>query len=411
MQKQKRIAPVPEAEEVSLVPIYPTDVGDDFESKLQYSKDMCSVWASERMRLEAEKVARDRMGRNRGDGEGTPSSATTKEMHPRDTVTASEELRTISSRQFGRSHDLMSNGGNAVAVCEQMVIRPVMKSLRGQKDRSVGKVFLGGRWSGPYLVTYFFNLLLYSLGALTAFLSLWNFLPRKYIYFGILGLPHLIQDILEINIDIARLVIRQPSNYVFWLWVVILCGGLAIEYSGQDHYAGVVFVLGELLWSLTLIPFFDALPLHERTLLNKLVLPVCNMLFMALVVSLRYNWAGSEGYALTFAGHINLTSAGMAMAACNNVIVLLTLNIFTAFLRPNLMVTVRSGVEALQMPEGEAVTIRSYDTLAHETALKYRAERSVGLKTTLQAIFIRKLKPRLSRPHGQFERPTISRQR
>jgi hypothetical protein len=70
-------------------------------------------------------------------------------------------------------------------------------------------------------------------------------------------------------------------------------------------------------------------------------------------------------------GHAQLTSAGLAISAVNNVIVLLISNSITIFRFPRRLVTVRSGVEAVEMSEADAVSIRSYHCLSHGISNKY----------------------------------------
>jgi len=65
-------------------------------------------------------------------------------------------------------------------------------------------------------------------------------------------------------------------------------------------------------------------------------------------------------YSISVAGHIQLTAAELAASAANNIIVLLTLNICTAFLHPGRLVSVRSGVEKVHLLEEEGCPLLRY---------------------------------------------------
>jgi hypothetical protein len=380
----KRVIPTPETvEHLDASPIihYPNHIGkDDTEAKRRYSLLAAEAWGMEVKRLEG----------GEEEGEGKREGLGGNHAKRRNTMTAAADLRSLITSpitQDDATSQPPTRESTDSASVRQTVIRSSLRTLRGGVDNSVGRLLLGNGWKGSYLLRYAFALVLYSAGALLACLALWNFIPRPYIYSVVLCIPYCIFNVLTFNVDICRLVMRQQSNMIFWFWATVLIASLSVEYYGQDHYAGIIFLLVLLLWSVYLIPMFDSLPLHERAITNKLLAPICNMLLMVWVVSLSYNWAMTEGYFISIAGHIRLTAAGLATSAINNVVVLMTLNIYSIFRYPTRLVSVRSEVEALQMSEGEAVSLRSYDALSHEIAERNRVGGRVGLRKTLKFIF------------------------
>jgi hypothetical protein len=381
---RKKIVPSPEDnkddKDLNYTIKYPDYIGiDDAEAKIKYAESASTCWKGELTRLKAIDNV------ERGDGDSTSSSSIPSKGR-KSTVHATTLIKMVTSN--GVSPSIVDNDDNDEDEGEtnkQTVLCSVFRAMRGEIDNTVGRYVLQGEWKSS-LLSYVLTLTLYGIGAMIACLSLWNFIPRVYVYSVLLCVPRLIQEQLEWNINIAYFVIRQQANIAYWIYSLVFASSLYIEYYGQDHYPGVALLITILLWSCCVVPFFDCLPVKLRVLVNKVLVPMCILLLILWILSLSFNWANSKGVSISFLGHINVTSAGIASSACNNVIILLTLNVWTVFRYPDSLVTVRSRVEAVQMREDRAISIRSYDALLHEISESHRVGGQMGLRVFFNAL-------------------------
>ncbi len=102
-------------------------------------------------------------------------------------------------------------------------------------------------------------------------------------------------------------------------------------------------------------------------------------------MSLGGNWASvTSSNTVAFFGNIKLTVAGIATSACYNVVLMMILNVITIVRFPRRLVTIRSGVEAIDMTEGDAIMLRSFDALSHDISMKFQV---IGWNEILEQVY------------------------
>ena len=86
-------------------------------------------------------------------------------------------------------------------------------------------------------------------------------------------------------------------------------------------------------------------------------------------VAMYNNWSEIPSSSnIPLFGHISMSMTALGFSSCNNIIILVGLNVISAFRHPHSLIMVKSRVEAILMLEEEAVALRAMDLIGSETA-------------------------------------------
>ena len=108
----------------------------------------------------------------------------------------------------------------------------------------------------------------------------------------------------------------------------------------------------------------------------KLLRMVCNKFFQPLTfgivclhqVAMFLNWSEiPQSNSFQLFGHINMSMTAVGFSSLNNGIILMGLNVISAFKHPHSLIMLKSRVEAVLLSEEEAVALRAMDQIGSET--------------------------------------------